>query len=541
MQSPVLQKITVTLFTCLFWITYNGFSKEIYRPNIINIVVDDMGYSDLGHFGGEIKTPNIDGLAKDGATFTNYKTYPKCFPTRNSMLSGLNSDPISYRRDAVTIAEVLKSVDYECYFVGKTHGELLNDMKAVTESGFDRSFGNQSGGNYFDESVQQCYLDGKAWKSSKPFYKTDAQTDFAIEFINESVDKNKPFFMQLAYHAPHYPVQAKPEDIEKYKKVYLTKPQKLRERRYLNLINSGLLSKDIKLTPEIDQNQEWEKLSQEDKEKYATVMATHAAMIDNVDQNIGRLINTLKELKIFENTLITFTSDNGATPENGNGLWPGTINSRMGKDYDKNAEIGSENSHWQIGYVWANVCNTPWREYKNNCHEGGLSSPLIVHWPKYIKKPIISKEKVYVWDFMPTWLKVSGAEYPQNYKNRAVKPLIGENFLPLLLGNKAKNQERIALFYYQKRRALTFIKGDWKIVTDQYSMDNTTWELYNLKEDRAEMNDLASENSEVLSLMINDFNNYLNKITDPNKFNAALADKTKSKKKKKNKKKKGSS
>ena len=381
--------------------------------------------------------------------------------------------------------------------------------------------------------MQQCYLNGQKWNTDIPFYKTDVQTDFALKFIGGSQKNKTPFFLHLAYHAPHYPVQAKPQDIEKYKAIYQTKPQLLREKRYQNLRDLGLVSEKYALSPQVDKDNEWEQLSPVEREKYATVMATHAAMIDCIDQNIGRLITQLKEQGIYENTLITFSSDNGATPENGNGLWPGFIKERMGATYDENAQIGSEQSHWQIGYVWANVSNTPWREYKNNCHEGGLSSSFIVHWPNKIKAPALSHEKVFVWDFMPTWLEVAGASYPESYKQRPLKPLIGESFLPLLTGGKAKNQEREALFYFNNQKVLTYIRGDWKIVTEDYSdIENIEWELYNLAEDRTELNDLAKTKPEILFTMIAQFQNYLTQNTDPVKFNAYFKTKVKKKKKK---------
>ena len=431
------------------------------QVNILNIVVDDMGYSDLGCFGGEIQTPNINQLAQNGIRFSNYKTYPKCFPTRNAMLSGIQSTP--FLDGSATVAELLKASnpDTKCYFVGKTHGDLLPNFEAIHKRSFDRSFGNEDGGNYFDHTLKQCLLDNKPWHTDKPFYKTDVQADFAIKFLKEH-DKKKPFFMHLAFHAPHFPVQAKPEDIKKYEKIYLQQPQEIRKKRFKRLIESGILTEKYLLSDQEDQKSgSWKKLKEEDRKKFAKAMATHAAMIDCIDQNIGRIIATLKSLGVFENTFITLVSDNGATNEGGKGLWPGHKGSRFGRDYDNTAPIGSENSHWQIGTVWANLCNTPFRKFKNTCYEGGLSSPLIIHYPKKIKKPSINHQTVYVWDFVPTWLALTSAKYPQKIKDKNIKPLMGHSILPTVFKGAPFHQEqdREALFFYKRTKATAYIKG----------------------------------------------------------------------------------
>lgn len=482
----------------------NAEAAEARRPNILNIVVDDMGYSDLGCYGGEIDTPNIDALARGGLRFSSYRTYPKCFPTRNSILSGIASDPINFQKDAVTIAEVLRPAGYQTFFVGKTHGKFLPDMKAVAERGFDRSFGNQSGGSFFDHKVKQCFLDGKEWHTDRPFYKTDVQTDFALEFLDSYKKSGKPFFLHLAFHAPHYPMHAKPEDIAKYRGKYLRGPNHFRKARFAKLKELGLINSEWNLSPSSDRDDQWDKLSAEKKNKYDHIMATYAAMIDNVDQNIGRVIKKLRQMGCYANTLITFSSDNGACPEGSNRhIWPSHTNQRFGVSYDETAEIGSAKSHWKLGEAWANMSSTPLRMFKNYCHEGGLSTPLIVHWPGKVKKPgSISHEYVYVFDFMPAWLEAAGAEYPTSYDGREIQPMAGQSFLPLLNGAPATDKDRTALFWYKNKATLCYIKGSWKIVTlDCSNFENTKWELYNILEDRTELNDLSTANPQKLSEM----------------------------------------
>ena len=502
--SEVLGKAGLLLWFALAGSLPQANAVDAKRTNIINILVDDMGYSDLGCYGGEIKTPNIDSLAKGGLRFSSYRTYPKCFPTRNSILSGIESDPINFQEDAMNIAELLKMKGYRTYFVGKTHGNFLPDLQAVARRGFDRSFGNEAGGSFFNHKVKQCYLDGKEWHTDEPFYKTDVQTDFALEFLDSYKESRKPFFLHLAYHAPHYPLHAKPEDIAKYRGKYLQGPNHFRKTRFAKLKELGLINPEWKLSPSSDDNNEWEKLSAEDKNKYDHLMAVYAAMIDNVDQNIGRVMTKLKEMGCFENTLITFSSDNGACPEGSPfNIWSSHTNQRFGVSYDETAEIGSAKSHWKLGEAWANMSSTPFRMYKNYCHEGGLSSPLIVHWSGKVDEPgSISHEFVSVYDFMPSWLEVAKAEYPMSFEGRKIEPLVGESFLPLLNGGVAEDKERTALFWYKSKSTVCFIKGKWKIVTlDCSKFENSKWELYDIIEDRTEQNDLSAKNSEKLSEM----------------------------------------
>jgi len=506
------------------------------RLNIVNILVDDMGYSDIACYGGEIDTPNINSLAEGGLRFSSYRTYPKCGPTRTAMLMGVESETSS--ANAISFTEALKSSGYQCYHVGKLHGPLKDKEETLHEYGFDRSFGNTAGGNFFDHTLNQCYLDGKKWHTDKEFYKTDVQTDFALEFLESNKSTNKPFYLQLWYHAPHFPIQTKPKDIAKYKGMYSELPEFYRKQRFERQKEMGLVKNSWKLPPSHDSENEYAKLSQEDREKYALVLQTYAGMLDCVDQNIGRVIAKLKEMGVYENTMIIFSSDNGSTVECGqSGKFPGTMKERFGKKYDENAPVGSRNAHWGIGGIWANVANTPYSKFKMWCHEGGISSPLIIHLPGKIKNPgSIDHTNVFVWDFFPTFLEIAKTSLPDKHEKRNPQKLIGDSLLPLILNGKLGKQDRKA--YFTMGKSSCFIKGNWKIVRARdktVDPETVPWELYNLSEDRTEVNNLVSTMPEKLQEMTAAYKTHLetNNITKKQPKNLKKSSKKKSKKSKK--------
>lgn len=409
-------KINRKLFCALSALSALAMSvASAARPNIISIVVDDMGYSDLGCYGGEAATPNIDRLAMSGYRFTDYRTYPKCKPTRDSLLSGNYAEPHGVMARSATIGEVLKEHGYQTYFCGKTHGELIPEFTDVPNRGFVRSFGNTDGGNYFDHNVKPNYLDGKLWEADRLYYKTDVQTDFALEFIDQYQVEQKPFFLHLAYHAPHFPVQAHEKDIQKYLQTYMAGPDAIRKARFTRMKTLGSARPEWELSPSVASQAAWEALGQQQREQEARVMATHTAMIDNIDQNVGRVLAKLEAMGCADNTLITFISDNGGTREGGKGIWTGFKGSRMGKSYDRKAPIGSVDSHWHIGAAWENVVNTPFWKGKNTGYEGGDSAPLIVYYPGEMKCPgTFTDAGAAVWDLYPTWLDAAGASYPNS-------------------------------------------------------------------------------------------------------------------------------
>jgi len=313
------------------------------KPNFIVILVDDMGYSDIGCMGGPVQTPHLDGLASSGILFNNYRTYPKCMPTRNALMTGM--DDFRKKEDSITIAEALKPEGYGTYFVGKAHGKLINDTKTALKRGFDRTFGNSAGGNFWDHTTRQTMLDGEPWDTDQPFYKTDVHTDYALQFLDENGTEN-PFFLYLAYHAPHYPIQAKPETIDQYRGQFMDGPSALRKKRFARMQDLGLITEGTQLSPDFTEMENaWDSLPQEKKVYYDQVMAGYCAMIDSVDENVGRVLQKLKEMGVREKTVLFFASDNGGCAEGGEGIWPGYKTERFGRKYQKEAEFGSADSH----------------------------------------------------------------------------------------------------------------------------------------------------------------------------------------------------
>lgn len=468
------------------------------RPNIVLIMVDDMGWSDIGAYGSEIKTPNLDALAKGGIRFTNFYNTAKCFPSRSCLMTGLYAQQAGgyqtsdYRfRNATTLGEVLGSAGYGTYASGKHHG-----LDNLYDRGFDRYFGLRDGAcNHFNPGLKRegepepagkgktryWADDGQVFNTRDPgkqsyfppgFYSTDAFTDKALEYIGSHPLQEKPFFLYLAYTAPHDPIMAWPEDIEKYEGVYEVGYEKIRNARYRRQLESGLISADCHpLTPA--DFPAWDGLSESKRRTEARRMQVYAAMIDRLDQNIGRLVARLESLGVRDDTLILFCSDNGASAE---GTSAG----------DKDAEIGGMERYASVGGDWANVSNTPLRKYKNDSFEGGIRTPLVANWPNGIVKPgRISPRPGHLIDFMATFLDVAEARYPAKYRDETVFALEGESFAEVLFDAPVPASKPM-YFQWQKGRAV--IDWPWKIVREN---EQKPWELYNLETDGVELEDLS--------------------------------------------------
>ncbi|MCA9079712.1 MAG: arylsulfatase [Planctomycetaceae bacterium] len=448
------------------------------RPNIILILVDDMGYSDIGCYGGEIRTPHLDGLAQRGLRFTQFYNCAKCETTRATLLTGRYAPEVGVGKlnNAVTLAEALQPAGYTTLMSGKWH------MSAEpTDRGFDRYFGHLSGATNFFTGDNTFRLDGKPFEVPKSgFYTTDADTDYAIKFIHEA-DRAKPFFLYLAYNAPHYPLQAPEAEVRKYMDRYREGWDKLREERLARMKELGIVSAEQQLSPRPDDVPAWESLDDKQRERENLMMATFAAMVDRVDQNIGRLTDTLRELEEFDNTLILFLSDNGACPFQR--TKPNTI--------ERNLMPWDPESYWTYDKGWAHACNTPWREYKQNQHEGGISTPLIAHWPKGIATPgQITHQPGHLVDFMTTFLDLAETQYPSEYQGRSVGPARGRSLRPIFAGQQREPHEAIYFTFYGKNNALR--AGDFKLV----NRNNGPWELYDIARDRTEGQDLSTKNTD---------------------------------------------
>ncbi|MCH2208894.1 MAG: arylsulfatase [Lentisphaerales bacterium] len=496
------------------------------RPNIIIIMTDDMGYSDIGSYGSEIKTPNLDHLAYNGLRFTQFYNAGRCCPTRASLLTGLyphqagmggmtnDSGPKrpAFRgrimERAVTLAEVLSPTGYHTIQTGKWHVGSKKKEWWPLGRGFDRTFGSPQGGGFYFRPADfklhrqivrnEDVLFDREIHPPKDFYTTDAYTDEGLNFVHEAVSQKKPFMWYLAYNAPHFPLQAKEKDIAKYRGQYKKGWDVIRENRLQKLIDLGLLKENTKLSPKNPMLPSWDSLSEEQKDTQDFYMATYAAMIDSVDQNIGKIVKKLKSLKVYENTLIIFLCDNGATSEGGK------LGSNRGP-----GKVGQGNSFAYYGEAWANVSNTPFRFYKKFAHEGGIATPFIAHWPKGIRtnlKGALISEPCHVIDIMPTCLELAKATYPQTYKGNTIVPYQGLSLNSLFKGQNL-NREKPLFFEHEGNKALRF--GAWKLVSKKGSQ----WELYNMKKDRTELNDLSASSPEISTRLIQKYKAWWKSVT----------------------------
>ena len=463
-------------------------------PNIVIICTDDMGWSDIGCYGSEIETPNLDYLAENGMRFTQFHNTAKCFRSKTSLLTGLYSQDCGFAKtyknplqNAVTIGEVLHEVNYLTYFAGK-HYAKYNPY----DRGFDHFFGLKDGAcNHFNPGSQRegegkpaqkrnnrgWGIDDKTYipytPEEKDFYDTDYYTNYALKYIEEAHQKEKPFLLFLAYNAPHEPLMAWPEDIAKYKGKYDEGYEAIRKRRYEKQLNMGLIDSTYKLSNPT--YQPWASLSKEEKVFEANKMEVYAAMIDRVDQNIGRLLDKLREYKMDDNTLILFMTDNGASDELTNL-----------KDDNDDAPIGSMERWVSIGGNWANVANTPFRFGKSYSYEGGTNTPLIACWPGRIRTHSFSNFTGHLIDIMPTLVEITHAKYPETFNGETIVPMAGQSLLPAFNGEIPEREKPI---YWSWGDGKALRKDQWKIVLN----DTTQWDLYNLKDDPSETKNLASD------------------------------------------------
>ena len=436
-------------------------------PNILLIMVDDLGFSDLGCYGGEIRTPHIDGLAENGLRFTQFYNTAKCHSSRISLLTGLyptQAGDESLSR-ATTIAHVLGSAGYRTSMCGKWHLD-----RQPTDFGFSRYWGHLSGATDYFLGDSTFFLNGEPWADfGEGFYTTDANVDYSMIFLDEALQSGKPFFHYIAFNAPHYPLQAPEEDVRTYRGVYEAGWDRIRKQRFARQKELGLFDPSLNLPPLPDHMSPWDSLTPDQQAFESFRMSVYAAMVDRLDRNIGRLINYLEEKEVLDHTLLMICSDNGACPF----------------ERSRNPEIPP----WEGGSFllydasWATVSNTPLRHYKQTQHEGGISTPLIVNWPGHIRKQgQWERSTGHLVDIMATCLDIAGEAYP---RGDSIEPLQGRSLLPLFRGETREDHD-ILYFRFGQCRALR--QGQWKLV----SFYGSQWELYNMEEDRFEQHDLAA-------------------------------------------------
>jgi len=471
------------------------------KPNIILIMADDMGWSDIGCYGGEIATPNIDRIAEEGMLWTNFYNNAKCTTTRASLLTGL------YPRkggkgielltpNMLTLGEAMQAAGYHTGMSGKWH----NGSKAPHrpfDRGFEKSYGLWDGCcNFFDPSQPDPEFKGgkvrffgeddrRITEFPEDFYTTDAFTDHAIETIRDQVKTGKPFFHYIAHTAPHYPLHAPEEDIAKYDGRYDAGWDALRAERRERQIEMGLYDpKSWPLPGPNENNTPWENRQPQDLEWQTARMEVLAAMVDRMDQNIGRVLELLDELEIADNTMVMFLADNGGCAETPGGN-------------DVTHVPGPRDFYSHCGPNWAYAENTPLRKYKSTTYEGGVATPLVVRWPNGIQAGSRSDQIGHIIDFLPTFLAAAGAEYPTTHDGHALLLPEGINLLPVLKSNTASIDRPAPLFWHWAgSRGVR--EGNWKLVWDK---SVKKWELYNLATDRTETRDLATEQVSVVRQM----------------------------------------
>ncbi|GAB4107886.1 arylsulfatase [Echinicola sediminis] len=486
------------------------------KPNIILIMSDDMGYSDLGCYGGEINTPNLDKLASNGLRFTQFYNTARCCPTRASLMTGLyphqtgighmTNPPQSEGHDyqlpgyrgalneqTVTLAELLKDNGYQTLMAGKWHLGMSEESMWPLQRGFDKFYGILAGAsNYFEPKFPRGITEQNDTVSIKDgnFYTTDAFTDKAMEFIAKSQTKSEaPFFLYLAYTSPHWPIQAPKEDIDKYRERYLEGWGKLREERHERMLEMGLIKEEWRLSPQ--DSKSWDVLSEEEKEEMALRMAIYAAQVDRMDQNIGKLVGYLEAIHELDNTIILFMDDNGACAEGG----------PMGGGPASQLET-KEGYFLTYGQSWANASNAPFKEYKHWIHEGGISSPLIVHWPNGIKedrKGSTVGQSGHLPDIMKTFMDLTDAQYPDQKNGMNLPRPAGESLLPLISGEGTMKRQKPLFWEHEGNKAVRM--DNFKLVMKWNNQGPQKWELYDMVSDRTELNDLAEAMPEKVSEM----------------------------------------
>ena len=468
--------------------------KSGARPNIMVILTDDMGFSDLGCYGGEIETPNLDALAANGVRFTEFYGTARCWPTRATLMSGRYSNALGTKQ--VSVAQVLKTVGYQTAMVGKWHLSRSGTKNGPLQRGFDDFYGTLTGAGSFWDPITLT----RGTEPVKPdgdFYYTEKIGSEAVRQIENFAKSDKPFFQYVAFTAAHWPLHAREKVIQKYLKRYETGWEKMRAARYERMIRMGIIDKERWPLPAPEPRvKPWDPIDH--KPWRIRNMAVYAAMVDHMDQAVGRIVAALKRTGKLDNTLIIYTNDNGACPEHlgGNGWGTATNVIAWAKANGKTFSIGDNMdvpsggplTYHSVGHNWANAQNTPLRRYKMNVHEGGACVPCIMHWPKGLgrKAGTITSQRGHMVDIMATCVDLAGAKYPAEFDGQTLDPNEGTSLVPAIKGGK---QDYDRAYYFNHAGTRAVIKGDWKVVAE----GRGKWQLHNLAKEKTEITDLADK------------------------------------------------
>lgn len=488
------------------------------RPNIMIIMLDDSGFSDLGCYGGEIHTPNIDQLAQTGVRFTQMHNCARCCPTRGSLMTGIYPQKagitgmgVNRSTNAATIAEILKANGYHTGMAGKWH---LSTTKALDDKneqlrwlahradhgpfsplenypcnrGFEEHWGVIWGVVDYYDPFSLVHNEEPIREVPKGFYMTDFITQKSLDMINEFSRDDKPFFLYVAHDAPHWPLMAPDKDIDKYKNTYKDGWEVLRKNRYKRMLELGLIDSTTYKIPENSSGRKWADCDKKDYE--SACMSVHAAMVDHVDQGVGKIIQKLKEKGLYDNTIIFVLSDNGASYERG--YPPGFDRPGFTRDstiIEYNSDHPGPETTWNyIGQAWASASNTPFRYWKKESYEGGSATPFIVHWPEKMKGMgnTINRGVAHVIDILPTCAELAGAQLPDSIHGQKAQKPDGKSLLPLIFG-KTKVLHDTLFWEHEGGRAIRI--GDWKMS----ALSGKPWQLFNLEDDHTETNDLSNK------------------------------------------------
>lgn len=522
-------------------------SKKAIPPNILYIVLDDLGFSDLGCYGSEIATPNIDALAANGQRFSGFRTAPMCGPTRAMMISGnsnhvegmgrmMNTEEKNYRYKGmpgyeedisdriVAFPKLLQQAGYFTAITGKWHLGWEERSKP-TNHGFDNSWVliNAAANHYVSknysishpdkrDSVSIYFSNGKQVDYPEGTYSTQLYTDKMLEFLRNAKkqDTDKPFFALMSYTSPHWPLQVPEQYWNKYKGKYDEGYQALIDRRLRGLKDKGIISPEIALPPYPDMTK-WEDLSEEEQRYEARKMEIFAGMVENVDYHIGRLVQYLKERREYENTIIVLHSDNGAAAEELSKL---PSHSKHINDWNDNSyeNMNQVNSFIALGHNWAQACSAPFRKYKQKMYEGSMASPFIIAGKGIPASGEVRKEFFSIQDIAPTFLEIAGTAYPTEWHGKQIESQRGVSLLSFIQENATKVHGDNYIFALEHRRTAFLRKGNWKITNQEDAANNALFELYNLKNDFSEQQNLAKEQPEVLAELIADWEQYKKEV-----------------------------